>query len=160
MAIYAAARRLADGLLTGMQGSPNTPDEATMISKGVNFDGGAPETWAMVTLTQQQHDAVIAALPGRSFLSDDTITSATPPQLSSEVTDVGEVTVTCDVGDAGYDGLISWECVPPDGIARQDSGTAVAGVDTWVIQTGQQGSYAVRVDVEQFGSGEELFNDA
>ena len=158
MAIYAAARRTSDGLLTGLQGSPNTPDEATMIQKGESLDSGA--TWEMILLTQEQYGEIIAALPGRSYLNDDTITSATPPQLSSEVTGAGEVTVTCDVGDAGFTGAISWACIPPDGVPQQDSGNAVAGVDTWVIQTGQIGNYTVRVDTETFGAAEIQFKEA
>lgn len=155
MPIYAAARRLSDGLLTGVQSSPKTPNEATMIAKG-----GATEDWQYVELTQQQYDGVIAALPGRSFLNNDSITSATPPQLSSEVTRAGEVTVTCDVGDATYTGLISWECISPDGLSHADSANAVAGVDTWVIATGQIGNYAVRAEAELFGVSEITFKEA
>ena len=159
MATLAAVRRLSDGLLTGIQSSPNEPNQATMIQSAVNALGGAPEDWQYVELTPQQHDEIIAALPGRSFLVGGEIISATPPQLTSEVTDEGEVTVTCDVGDANYTGEISWECVPPDGIARTASGTAVAGVDTWEIQTGQQGTYTVRASTEQHGVAEETFSD-
>jgi hypothetical protein len=155
MAIYAAARRLADGLLTGMQSSPKSPDPDTMIAKG----GSAPE-WEYVELTQQQYNAVIAALPGRSFMNDDIISSAVPPQLTSEVTGAGEVTVSCDVGDVAYNGAISWECIAPDGIAHKASGTATDGIEVWIIQTGQIGTYSVRVDVELFGFAEITFTEA
>lgn len=159
MTIIACARRKTDGLLTWAQTSPQQPDADAIIQKGINSFGGVADDWEYTELTPQQHDDLQAAMPGRSFLNAGALTSAAPPDLSA-VPGSGQVTITCDVQDAAYQGAIAWQCIAPDGTSHKVTGAATNGVEQWIIETGQIGTYTVRVDVEAFGVAEIEFKEA
>jgi hypothetical protein len=69
MAIFACARRKPDGLLTWAQSSPQVPDQAAIIQKGINSFGGVANDWEYTELTAQQYDNLRAAMPGRRYES-------------------------------------------------------------------------------------------
>lgn len=91
------------------------------------------------------------------------ITESTPPDLTADKTSIpvvtdpnnptaGEtITVTCDVGDAGYTGIVKWRMDTPDGSVITGSDNAVAGVDTWQISTTQEGVHWVTAETDTHG---------
>ena len=89
-----------------------------------------------------------------------------PPSLSVDKTQIendgiDQVTVTCDLNDVGSTDEIRWRVTAPDGELFPPGGpeaaNAVAGVDTWSLDTDQEGFHSVRVETDNYGWAEITF---
>ena len=89
-----------------------------------------------------------------------------PPSLSVDKTQIEndgieQVTVTCDLNDVGSTDEIRWRVTAPDGELFPPGGpeaaNAVAGVDTWSLDTDQEGFHSVRVETDNYGWAEITF---
>ena len=168
MTIIACARRKTDGLLTWAQTSPQAPDQSAIIQKGVNTIGGATDDWDYAELSADQYAAVLAAMPGRSFLTFSTnpqteavtatLTSKTAPLIASDKNQieddgVDEAVITFDVGAASFEGDVTFIITGPDGSQESIVKTAATGVAALSITTLLTGAITIDTRAEIFGDG-------
>jgi hypothetical protein len=89
-----------------------------------------------------------------------------PPSLSVDKAQiendgVEQVTVTCNLNDAGSTDEVRWRGTAPNGDLFPPGGpevdNVVSGIDTWKVDTDQEGTHTVRVETDNFGWSEITF---
>jgi len=156
--IYACTRRKADGLLTGVQSSPGMPDPVAPINNAIIAFGGIFSDWELVELSQADYDTIIAALPGRSFIIADELSSKSAPTIGADKTQIEDdgvdvATVTFNVGDVDYIGDVTWKVNDPEGEIITETEAMVAGVATLAITTTLIGTITVQAETVAHGVG-------
>lgn len=157
-----AIMRLSDGLLADIQVSPNLPlDDLPRLENAVTQFGGVPSSWRLVVVPDALWEGVdptarqYASVDGSGAVID--VLEVGPPGIdgdkSSIVADGLEtITITVDVGDAGYTGIVRWQVVAPDETLTETTDNAVAGSDFWTFAVTQVGEWLVAAETEAHGS--------
>lgn len=153
---YSSTRRKSDGWLSWPNETPNLPTSSEQLTSLASRLGGVAEDYEYVELSQEQFDAINLAKPGRSFLVGNSISSAIAPTAAIDRTEVPSddttlVTISVNVHDASYAGLVSCMVICPDNVVIKDSDNAVAGVAQFQIATPQLGIHKIELESEKHG---------
>lgn len=154
MAIFAALRN--DGLLSVATEVLYQP--TNLIQRAIDGDGGIATNWQVVTLTEQQYEAVKATYPGRAYLSGGNVTakslalSSNKAQITADGID--SATLTADTGDVSYTGNVEFTVTAPDGTVLTENVACIAGVASTSMTTTQVDMHNVKAECVEFGSDE------
>lgn len=155
---YVCARRVSDGLLTWADASTHPPAAFQVVENAINALGGTLEDWEAVELSYDEYIAQLNAIPGRSYLNGDLLSSQPVPILSSDKTQIQDdgvdmATLTIDVQNAAYVGGVNWKVTAPDGTVQTLTKTAVAGVADLTVITHSKGVITVEAEAITQGVG-------
>jgi hypothetical protein len=157
-----AVIRLSDGLLADIQVSPNLPsDDMLRLANAVTQFGGTFANWQLVMVPEALWEGIdpkarqYASVDGGGAIID--VLEVGPPTIDSDkssiVADgVDTITISVDVGDAGYTGAVDWQVIAPDETVTEVADNAVAGIDTWAFAVTQVGEWLVVAETEAHGS--------
>lgn len=157
-----AVRRINDGLLADVQESPNWPtDIAPRLQNAVRKFGGAAAEWALIEIPSALWVDINQAARQFAVQTGETvtgITQSTPPVVTIDVTTIENTgadtaTITANVNDAGYTGLVTWRVILPDGSRLTEVEHMAAGATTLELTTTLEGEHWVQVETELHGVG-------
>ncbi len=157
--IFSCERRKWDGLLTWPQAAPEQSSDqgqAVRLAEAAGLFGGTAEVYEFIELTEEQHNAILAHLPARSFLNNGALVHATPADLSSDKSAVRAdgldgVTITADVHDPLFSDRVTWLVLVSDGSTVQGEENMIAGMAALDLQTTALGVHRIVLETEKHG---------
>ncbi|HEX3053226.1 MAG TPA: hypothetical protein VHP83_21385 [Aggregatilineaceae bacterium] len=157
--IFTCLKRIVDGLLTWPDVAPEhtlDEDQARRQTEAASLFGGTAADYTFIELSPAQYAAVVAAMPGRSFLIDGAVISKLPPTLtankSTVIADgVDTATITAQVSDPACTDILKWTVYVPDGSLVQGQENLIAGAAVLELQTSALGLHRISAESEQWG---------
>jgi hypothetical protein len=140
--------------MTWPAAGPNAQEAEAAINNAISVFGGVADDWELVILTEAQYEEIIAGMPGRPCLVGESLTIATPPEVSlsnGTVQADGVATITLTVTIPDYAGPVKVTIAPPTGASTTETLTAVAGVASDAISTDYEGLHSITIETELQG---------